>query len=197
MPVTNMDKVIIRRPRKDEIDRIHAFFILVLQDTFAINGISELKELLAGEIQDKKRCIQQDFETDGSERFFLLAEYRDEIIGSIEYGTANDLLNTCTSHELEGMPEIGTVFVHPRYQRQGVAPLLLYSLFQELNKNDVEEICFDSGYKIAQKIWCKKFGEPEYFLENYWGEGSHHMVWRLNVRESLELLLPAKEKCKL
>lgn len=183
----NKDKVIIRRPRIDELDSICTFFELVLKDLFERNGISDLKEFFEEETQNKKRCIIQDFETNGVDRFFLLAEYEDAIIGSIEYGTANELMNTCTNHELEGMLEFGTVFVHPEYQRQGIGPLLLYSLFQELNNHAVKEICFDSGYKTAQKIWCKKFGSPQYFLENYWGEGSHHMVWRLNVRESMEL----------
>lgn len=188
----NRDKVIIRRPRIDELDSIQGFFELVLKDTFEMNGISDLKELLEEEIQDKNRCIKQNFETNGVDRFFLLAEYGDKIIGSIEYGIANDLLNSCTNHELEGMLEIGTVFVHPEYQRQGVGPLMLYSLFQVLISHAVEEICFDSGYKTAQKIWCKKFGSPQYLLENYWGEGSHHMVWRLNVRESIELVKPVE-----
>ena len=182
------DKVIIRRPRIDELDLILGFFELVLKDTFQRNGISDLKDLLEEEIQDKERCIRQDFSTDGKDRFFLLAEYDDKIIGSIEYGIANELLNSCTNHELHGMPEIGTVFVHPEYQGQGVGPVMLYSLFQELVNHGAEEICFDSGYKTAQKIWCKKFGSPQYFIENYWGEGSHHMVWRLNVREALELV---------
>ena len=186
----NRDKVIIRRPRIDELDSILGFFERVLTDTFQMNEISDLKDLLEEEIQDKERCIRQDFMTDGIDRFFLLAEYEDKIIGSIEYGIANVLLNSCTNHELEGMLEVGTVFVHPEYQRQGVGPLLLYSLFQELNKLAVEKICFDSGYKTAQKIWYKKFGSPQYLLENYWGEGSHHMVWVLNVRKSLELVKP-------
>ena len=183
----NRDKIIIRRPRIDELDSILEFFEIVLLDTFEMNGISGLKDLLEEEIRDKERCIRQDFMTDGKDRFFLLAEYEDEIVGSIEYGIANELLNSCTNHELEGMLELGTVFVHPEYQREGVGPLMLYSIFQELVKHGIEEICFDSGYKTAQKIWCKKFGSPQYFLENYWGEGSHHMVWRLNVRASLEL----------
>src|SRR5699024_8900176 len=36
---------------------------------------------------------------------------------------------------------------------------------------DFPEFCMDSGYSNAQKIWRKRFGEPEYFLENYWAEG--------------------------
>lgn len=180
-------RVIVRRPRLEETAMIHEFFEMILRDTFERNGISDLTKLLEEEIQDKKQCIAQDFETGGTDRFFLLAEYKEQIIGSVEHGLANELLNKCTNNELKSMPEIGTVFVHPEYQREGVASLLLYRLFQELSNKGVAEICFDSGYKTAQKIWCKKIGNPEYFLKDYWDEGIHHMVWKAKVKDGLEL----------
>lgn len=183
----NRHDIIIRTPGIEEIDSIYTFFQTVLKDTFEINGIGDLPELLEEEIQDKKRGINQYFETNGEERFFLIAEYKHEIIGSIEYGLSNELLNRCTNGEMKGLYEIGTVFVHPQYQRQGVVSLLLYGIFSILDNRGIEEICFDSGYKIAQKIWCRRFGDPEYYLRNYWGEGSHHMVWRVSVKEGLEL----------
>jgi predicted nucleic-acid-binding Zn-ribbon protein len=44
--------------------------------------------------------------------------------------------------------------------------------------------------KTAQKIWCKKFGYPEYYLKDYWGQGSHYMVWRIQVKEDIDLFNP-------
>lgn len=44
---------------------------------------------------------QSRFKTNGIDRFFLLAEYNEEIIGYIEYGISNELSNKCTSNELE------------------------------------------------------------------------------------------------
>ncbi|WP_415783066.1 hypothetical protein [Brevibacillus invocatus] len=41
----------------------------------------------------------------------------------------------------------------------------------------------DSGYTRAQKIWQHKFGEPAYLLQDYWGEGVPHMIWRVNVND--------------
>jgi len=38
--------------------------------------------------------------------------------------------------------------------------------------------CLDSGYKKAQSIWQKKFGKPDFILEHFWGENSHHMIWK-------------------
>lgn len=56
---------------------------------------------------------------------------------------------------------------------------------QILEKRDIEEFCFDSGYKSAQQIWINKFGDPVYRLKDYWGEGADHMIWRISVKEVL------------
>ncbi len=181
----NKEEVIIRTPGTEELNSIYAFFQIVLKDTFEINGIGDLAELLEEELQDKRRCINQYFDTDGRDRFFLIAEFNHEIIGSIEYGLSNELLKRCTNDEMKDLYEIGTVFVHPKYQKKGISSLLLHHIFNALNSRGIEEVCFDSGYRIAQKIWCGKFGEPEYYLRNYWGEGSHHMVWRVRVKDAL------------
>lgn len=181
-----MNGIIIRRPSIEEVDLLNAFFEMVLKDTFEKNEYTDLKDLLEEEIQEKNRCIHQDFESNGRDRFFLIAEYQGRIIGSIEYGPSNELIEQCTNNELKDMLEIGTVFVHPDYQRQGLSALLFYQLFCELDKRRVDEICFDSGYKIAQSIWSKRFGRPQYYLKDYWGEDRHHMVWRVKVKDVLE-----------
>lgn len=171
----------------EERSYIYDFFEIVIRNTFCINGIGDLKESLEEEIQDKKRNIDQDFETDGKNRFFLIAEYGNEIIGTVEYGESNELIKKAADNEYKDMLEIGTVFVHPKYQKRGVASLMLYHILQRLSGEGVREVCLDSGYKIAQEIWCKMFGSPAYFLENYWGE-DHHMIWKVDVKEALENL---------
>jgi GNAT superfamily N-acetyltransferase len=176
-----MEDIVIRRPKLEDRALLYAFCETVLIHTFEINGLSEFNELLIEEIEDKKKCINEDFETKGNSRYFLIAEYKGELIGTIEYGIANELLNRCTNDKLKDLLEIGTVFVHPNFQRKGISSLLLNAIFQVLKEKNVTEICFDSGYRIAQKIWSKKYGEPEYFLKDYWGKDSHHMVWRVKV----------------
>ncbi|WP_317911749.1 hypothetical protein [Clostridioides difficile] len=54
-------------------------------------------------------------------------------------------------------------------------------MIQELQCKGIKEFCMDSGYSNAQKIWRKRFGEPEYFLENYWAEGQHHLIWKIKI----------------
>ncbi|MDF2842890.1 MAG: N-acetyltransferase [Herbinix sp.] len=184
----NKNEIVIRRPKLEELAAIHAFFEMMLKDTFEANGVSNLTELLEEEIQVKKKYILQDVTTDGKDRFFLLAVYDGEIIGSIEYGASNEVLNSCTNNKMKDILEIGTVFVHPKYQKQGISSILLNKIFQELDRKLIQEVCFDSGYKIAQSVWRKKFGSPAYCFNDYWAVGFPHMIWRVKVKEALEIL---------
>ena len=88
-----------------------------------------------------------------------------------------------TNNAYEGLIEVGTVFVHPHSQRNGVGNRLLKAIFEVLQKNGVEEFCLDSGYNRAKRILKKKFGAPEYRLRDYWGSGNDHMIWRIKVSD--------------
>lgn len=176
----------IVRPRIEETEQINAFFNNVLYDTFKKNNLLDLVETYNEEINDKRRCLNQDFESAGEDRYFLIAKDKGAIIGSIEYGLSNELINSCTNGALKELVEIGTVFVHPDYQQKGIGNILLNSIFKKLDKRGINEFCFDSGYKSAQKIWVKKFGNPQYFFKDYWGEGNNHMIWRLKVKDVID-----------
>jgi GNAT superfamily N-acetyltransferase len=178
-----MANIEISRPKFEDEELINEFFKTVIRDTFERNGILDLTDTIEEEIKDKRRCLNQDIESDGKNRYFLIAKENEKIVGSIEYGPSNDLIISCTNGELKDIVEIGTVFVHPDYQNKGIGSRMLNLIFKELKGNSIKEFCFDSGYKTAQKIWVKKFGNPEYHLKDYWGEDSDHMIWRLNVED--------------
>lgn len=176
-----MTEIQICRPKMEEEDSINDFFKIVLQDTFDKNNILYLTETLDNEIRDKRRILRQDFESNGEARFFLIVKDVDKVVGSIEYGPSNELIKSCTNGELKEVIEIGTVFVHPEYQKQGLGNYLLQEIYRELQKKGIEEFCLDSGYKTAQIIWLKKFGSPTYHLRDYWEKGADHMIWKVSL----------------
>ncbi|ERI93318.1 acetyltransferase, GNAT family [Clostridiales bacterium oral taxon 876 str. F0540] len=181
-----MDNITISRPNTEEAELINEFFKIVLIDTFKRNDIEDLVDTLAEEIEDKRKCLNQDIESNGRDRYFLIAKDNDKIVGSIEYGPSNDLIYSCTNGELKDLVEIGTVFVHPDYQNKGIGIRMLNEIFKRLREQGIEEFCFDSGYKKAQKTWSKIFGRPEYHLKDFWGKGADHMVWRIKVQDVLK-----------
>ncbi|MCG1023594.1 GNAT family N-acetyltransferase [Sutcliffiella horikoshii] len=177
-----MHNVKIRRPIPEDINELNHFFRTVITDTFIKEGIGDKLEDLEEEIQAKKTYLSSDLNSNGKERYFLLALDGDKIIGTIEYGAASDLICKCTDNAFKRFHEVGTVFVHPTYQRKGIGNVLLTRIMEILHSKEIKEFCLDSGYASAQKIWKKKFGDPAYLLKNYWGESYHHMIWRIKVR---------------
>lgn len=108
----------IDRPRIEDIGLINEFFRIVLCDTFERNNLLDLVETYNEEIEDKRQCLNQDFQSGGKDRYFLIAKEKGLIVGSIEYGLSNDLINSCTNGKLKECLEIGTAFVHPKYQKK-------------------------------------------------------------------------------
>lgn len=121
----------------------------------------------------------------GIERYFLIAIHGQRIVGTIEYGPPSKLINNNTDNALKDFFEVGTVFVHPAYQKKGIGNLMLKEMFLLLHSKGIAEVCLDSGYRQSQSIWKRKFGTPLYCLVHYWVEGNPHMIWKHNVSNVL------------
>ncbi|MGB3261476.1 GNAT family N-acetyltransferase [Paenisporosarcina sp.] len=176
-----MEHIEIRRPNYEDIQELDHFFEIMITDTFNKEGIGHLVNEMQEEIETKKQFIEQDLDSGGEYRYFLIALERDQIIGSIAIGPANELICTCTGNAFKDLTEIGTVFVHPEYQQKGIGNLLLNAIYRAMENKAIEEFCLDSGYKTAQKIWQKKYGSPAYLLNDFWGAGSDHMIWKVQL----------------
>lgn len=178
-----MHTIEIRRPRTEDKNELNNFFRIVITDTFVKEGIDNKLDDLEAEIEIKNHYLETDLASNGEKRYFLIALADDQIIGSLEYGPASELINTCTNNALNGLMEVGTVFVHPDFQMKGVGNQLLNAIYSRLRATDIEEFCLDSGYPRAQAIWKKKFGEPDYLLKNHWGEGFDHVIWKVRIND--------------
>ncbi|EEL50683.1 Acetyltransferase [Bacillus cereus Rock3-44] len=180
-----VDDIEIRRPIIGDYEELNHFFHAVIIDTFAKEGLSELTDDIENEIEIKKQYLKCDFDSNGKNRYFLIAVDKrcNKIIGTIEFGPSSKLIHTCTEGALKGLYEIGTVFVLPNYQKRGISNLLLNAIFLTLLGKGINEFCLDSGYTNAQKIWKKKFGEPSFLLKDYWGKAYDHMIWRKYIND--------------
>ncbi|QFT89537.1 Acetyltransferase (GNAT) family protein [Bacillus sp. THAF10] len=171
----------IRRPTKEDVENLHQFFTIVITDTFQKEGIGDQVYDIQQEIETKKAYIKSDLESGGNKRYFLIATLHNEIIASIEYGPVSELIIECTHGAFQDLIEVGTVFVHPNHQRQGIGVRMLEAMNQQLKKQGIREYCLDSGYKTAQQIWQNMFGVPDYLMKDYWDEGFHHMIWKIKI----------------
>lgn len=178
-----MNAIKINRFRFEDIELVNDFFEIVIRDTFEKNSISDLVDTIDNEIEDKRIFLNEDMESGGKKRYFLIAKDEKKIVGTIEYGASNQLIIACTNGKFKELIEIGTVFVHPDYQNKGIGSRMLNLIYVRLKENKVKDFCLDSGYKSAQQIWINKFGNPEYHLKNYWGENADHMIWRISLKD--------------
>lgn len=147
-----MLQVNIRRPSIGDQEQLKHFFRTVIIDTYTKEGIGNQVNDINEEIEMKKEYLTSDFQSNGEERYFLIAFNGDNIIGSIHYGPPNKIIKNASGHAFEAHVEIGTVFVHPDYQRNGVGNLLLKAIYETLRNKGIEEFYLDSGYKNAQLI---------------------------------------------
>lgn len=181
-----MRHIEIRRPKIEDRAELHELFNEVITDTFHREGLSDMVNDIQIEIESKEQYLKSDLYSDGKHRFFWLGidTCTNKIIGCIEYGPASELITACTKGELQGWIEIGTVFVHPKYQRKGIGTLLLHTMLLTLQSREIKKICLDSGYKNAQEVWKNIFGIPDYLVKDYWSKGYHHMVWKISAENT-------------
>lgn len=173
-------EVIFERPSKDDVIKLHNFFDKVIDHTFDANGIGHLDEFIQEEKISKRSALRQDFDSEGNIRLFYVAKIEGNIVGTIEIGPSNEILKKNVP-EVCHLKEVGTVYVHPDYQGQGIGKALLGRMNDALYALGEKQYVLDSGYPIAQKVWRKVLGEPYKVLLDYWGEGGHHSIWIVDV----------------
>jgi len=173
----------IRRINEDDRNNLSHFFREVITHTFIKEGAEDAVDTMEEEIKDKIDFIDWDFKTEGKERFFLLATVNNEIVGTVGYGPAGSLISEGSGGELEGINEVGSVFVLPSHQQKGIGSMLLNAMYLALLGKGIKEFTLDSGYPTAQKVWCKKFGEPTYLMKDKWGEGFDHFIWYVKMKD--------------
>ncbi|WP_165981107.1 GNAT family N-acetyltransferase [Macrococcus lamae] len=166
----------IRRALLHDKEQLQHLFRTVIDDTFRLNNLSD-EEDKAAEYQTKIHYLQSDFDTEGQEKKFFVAELDERIIGCITYGKANQMINEITHDALKETFEIGTLYVHPDYQGNRIGSRLIDHVREDMKQNGITHYCLDCGYKTAQVKWCRKFGEPTYNAQDYWGKNDDHLIW--------------------
>ncbi len=182
--------MLITRPTLEDVPTIMELFTETISDNFREEGIidNHQSELVA-EIISQWETLQQDFHTNGQENYFLIAKKEGKIVGTIAYGTPNTIIQ----QHLEGVaqlaiPEIKSVYILPKFQKQGIGSTLLKAILQILNDRQISAFCLDCGYRKSQSFWKKKLGEPTKILSDYWDINAHHMIWQRDTINSLSMI---------
>lgn len=173
----------ISNPTRADTKSAYHVFETSIRDAFDKEGLGHLKEDIYTEIEHKKHSLDASLELKDSDFYFLIAKINETVVGTISFGPCGEHIKKCTENQLDDVGELGSLYVLPRYQGQGVGSALINALVTDFYRQGIDQFCLDSGYKRAQKRWLKKFGEPYKVVKAYWGPDNDHMIWLCKVTD--------------
>ncbi|NLG81973.1 MAG: GNAT family N-acetyltransferase [Bacilli bacterium] len=177
-----MSEIVIERPKTNDIFKIKQLFTVSITNAFIKEGLGHLTEDIANDIREKITKLENYF-LDNSRIIFLIAKVNEEIVGTISYGPINNDIRKLTNNEFNHIGELGSIYILPEYENQGIASKLIKEMIKILENMGVTTFCLDCGLKRAQQKWLKKFGTPYKIFEDYWGKGNPHMIWLCQVAD--------------
>lgn len=172
--------MMIRKPMETDISQLQDFLELVISDTSKKEEIEE-DDFISEEVESKIKVLKNYLQEPDKDSRFLIALDGEKIIGTISSSFCRDKILELVGNKVEKEFQIGIVYIHPDYQKKGVATNLLNEMYEILKNRGIKEFYLDSGYLEAQKYWKKKLGAPLIVEKDCWGEGIHHMIWKSSL----------------
>ncbi len=167
----------IRKLTKSDLISSFRLYETTIPVAFHSENLGHLMDEIGKEIEHKKTMLQSSLSTENSDLFFMVAIEDETVIGAISYGLPGNEIRQCMDETLTGINEVGSLYVLPNKQNQGVGSDLIEAMKQELNRLGIDTFCLDSGYKQAQRKWLVKFGTPHKIVKDFWGENQDHYIW--------------------
>ncbi len=172
--------MLIRKPVEIDISRLQDFLELVISDTSKKEGIEE-DDFVLEEVKSKMEVLKNYLQEPDKDSRFLTALDGKKIIGTISSTLCGGKILELLGNKVEREFQIGIIYIHPDYQRKGVATNLFNEMNKILKNREIIKFYLDSGYIEAQKYWKKKLGSPLFVEKNCWGEGVDHMIWKSSL----------------
>lgn len=167
----------IRKLTRNDLISVFQFYETTIPIAFHNEGLGHLTQEIHREIEHKKAMLEYSLSIENSDLFFLVALEEEMILGAISYGPPGNEIRQCMDETLAGINEIGSLYVLPKMQNQGIASDLIEAMKQELRRLGIDTFCLDSGYKHAQRKWLVKFGTPHKIVKDFWGKNQDHYIW--------------------
>ena len=180
-PEAGKDSVVLKDREVKDREELYLFYKTTITHTFRNNGIEDPSGI--------NNEVNQQMDTFDRGEDILTARLNGRIVGTIAFGRQNKSVSGNLPPEMENLPEIKGVYVHPDYQSRGIGSLLWKSIITRLHYRNVSRACLDSGYRQAQRYWKEKIGKPDIVMKDYWGPGEDQMIWFLQIENLYKGLL--------
>jgi len=166
---------------KDKL-AIRALWKAVIEDAFKVDKVDQHHKS-EDELAFKMEQLEQAFNNQDAQYF--IARINDDVVGTIAYSTPpNRGILKRTNNALIDEMEIGSLYINPAYQKQGLGKTLLLFILKQLDQKNIEKVCFDSIIETSKQIWVRMFGEPTYQIQSKKHQFTH-MIWLVNVKDSI------------
>jgi len=172
-----MGSIVVRRPISNDRDELHRLFDVTIRRAFEREEAGDALDEIGEQICHKQALIDEDYDTSGADRYFLVATLGSKIVGTVCHGPCSDIIKACADRDVNGLHEIGSMYILPEYQGKGIGKILLNAMYLVLLSKNIEEFCLDSGYDTAKRIWRKLLGAPSLVMKDYWAQGVDHHIW--------------------
>lgn len=172
-------ELMIRTLQSGDLKQLNTLFEASIGGAFASNGTEDASGM-ANEVEAQLDTAKQFLSGEDDTLFYLVGVADGQVVGTIAYHSLSDSITENLKQPLN-VPEIGCVYVLPSYQKRGVGTILFNSILTCLVHKGITEFCLDSGYRLAQKFWSNRLGEPKHIIKDYWGEGSDQMIWHCKI----------------
>ena len=157
--------------------QVNALFELCMTDTFKKENLMHLETLLQDEIAYKKSLVDDALSENRLGFRFWVAKKQNQVVGIVSYGPCGEDIMACSQGVLAHLGELGSLYVLPDHQNQGIGSWLIQTVAQDLMTLGIDQFVLDSGYRTAQERWKQKFGVPWIEIQDYWGPNMPHCVW--------------------
>lgn len=179
--ITKVGPLNINPLTEDDISPVSDLYKIAIMDAFESEGLGHLQGDIQQEIESKIRMAAASLNPLNSDIWFWVARIDGRVVGTISYAPCGEDIRVCIGNQLDAVGELGSLYVLPEYQGQGIGSALIAMLMVFLREQGIDRFCLDSGYRRAQTRWLRKFGEPYVIVKDYWGPDSVHMVWLCTV----------------
>lgn len=166
------------RPSVEDNVPLKAHYKEVITHTFQVHDIDDADDLQK-EIDTKYGYIENYYS--GRDTQFIAAKHEGVIIGAIGLYHPNTTISELTEGALDHLYELGSLYVNPSYQGQGIGSELIKRMQDDMRLSGINQYCFDAAYTTAIKTWTKMFGPATYIFKDYWGKDEDHHIWVITL----------------
>lgn len=170
-------------PQKGDEQQLLHLYTSAMKAAFEAQGEGSLTEAIQEEVEVKMEKVLG-FLNGASDYYYLAAKCDDHIVGTISYGGNKDKVKE-RFEELESAGELGSLYILPEYQSQGIGSTLINGMLQYMAEQGVLSFWFESGFTLAQKRWKRRFGEPYRIMKDHWAPGVDNHLWYCKVSEQI------------